>query len=45
VLLSMGPTEKQIARLTDTKCVILTRIDAVQNMGGSYLLYLLCVQS
>jgi hypothetical protein len=45
VLLSMGPTEKQIARLTNTKTVISTRIGAVLNMGGSRLLYLLHVPS
>jgi hypothetical protein len=43
VLLSMGLTEKQIARLTNTKSVILTRIGAVLNMGGSRFLYLLHV--
>jgi hypothetical protein len=41
VLLSMGPTEKQIARLTNTTGVMLTRIGAGLNMGGSCLLYLL----
>jgi hypothetical protein len=41
----MGPTEKQIARLTDTKSVMLTRISAVLNMGDSCLLYLLHVSS
>jgi hypothetical protein len=45
VLLSMSPTEKQIARLTDTKSVMLTRIGAVLNIGGSRLLYLLYVPS
>jgi hypothetical protein len=45
VLLSMGPTEKQIARLTSTKSVILTRISAVLNMEGSFLLYLFYVSS
>jgi hypothetical protein len=41
----MGPTEKQIARLTNTKSVISTRIGAVLNIGGSRLLYLLHVPS
>jgi hypothetical protein len=41
----MGLTEKQIARLTNTESVMLSRIDAVLNMGGSYLLYLLHVSS
>jgi hypothetical protein len=45
VLLSMGPTEKQIARLTNIKSVISTKIGAVLNMGGSRLLYLLYVPS
>jgi hypothetical protein len=45
VLLSMGLTEKQIARLTNTKSVISMRIGAVLNMGGSRLLYLLHVPS
>jgi hypothetical protein len=38
VLLSIGLIEKQIARLTNTKSVILTRIGAVLNMGGGELL-------
>ena len=41
MLLSIGPTEKQIARLTDTKGAMVTRIGAVLNMGGSRLLYML----
>jgi hypothetical protein len=41
----MSPTEKQIARLADTKSVMLTRIGAGLNMGGSFLLYLLYVFS
>jgi hypothetical protein len=45
VLLSIGPTKKQIARLTNTKSVISMRIGAVLNMGGSRLLYLLYVPS
>jgi hypothetical protein len=45
VLLSIGQTKKQIARLTNTKSVILTRIGAVLNIEGSYLLYLLYVSS
>jgi hypothetical protein len=45
VLVSMIPTVKQIARLTDTKSVMLTRIGAGLNMGGSCLLYLLYVLS
>lgn len=43
MLLSIGPTEKQIARLTDTKGAIVTRVGAVLNMGGSHLLYLLYI--
>jgi hypothetical protein len=45
VLLSIGPTKKQIIRLTNTKTVISTRIGAVLNIGGSCLLYLLYVPS
>ena len=45
MLLSIGPTKKQIARLTNIKSVILTRISAVLNIGGSCLLYLLHVPS
>lgn len=41
MLLSIGPTEKQIARLTDTKGAIMTKVGAVLNMGGSHLLYML----
>ena len=44
-LLSTGLTEKQTARHMSTKSVMLTRIDAVQNMGGLKLLYLLDVPS
>jgi hypothetical protein len=37
VLLSISPTKKQIARLTNTKSVVLTRIGAGLNIGGSCL--------
>jgi hypothetical protein len=37
VLFSISPTKKQIARLTNTKSVMLTRISAGLNIGGSCL--------
>jgi hypothetical protein len=45
VLLSIGLTNKQTIRLTNTKSVISARISAVLNIESSRLLYLLYILS